>query len=91
VLGTERSGSGAFIHPDGLIVTVNYIVLGGHEVRVTLFDGRELAGEVVAQDFASGIALVQVGGRRLPVVAGRRRRRRGARRRRRGVHRRERR
>jgi S1-C subfamily serine protease len=66
VLGTERSGSGAFIHADGLIVTVNYIVLGGHEVRVTLFDGRELAGEVVAQDFASGMALVQAAGDDFP-------------------------
>jgi S1-C subfamily serine protease len=71
VLGTERAGSGAFIDRTGLIVTVNYIVLGGRDVRVTLFDGRELAGEVVAQDFASGIALVQVAGEdfaALPVV-----------------------
>ena len=62
VLGTQRAGSGAFIDRNGLIVTVNYIVLGGRDVRVTLFDGRELPGEVVAQDFASGIALVQVVG-----------------------------
>ncbi len=62
VLGTERSGTGTFIDHGGLIVTVNYVVLGGHDVRVTLFDGRELPGEVVAQDFASGIALVQVAG-----------------------------
>jgi S1-C subfamily serine protease len=71
VLGTQRAGSGAFIDRNGLIVTVNYIVLGGRDVRVTLFDGRELAGEVVAQDFASGIALVQVVGEdfmALPIV-----------------------
>lgn len=60
VLGTDRAGSGVFIDRHGLILTVNYIVLGGRDVRVTLFDGRELPGEVVAQDFASGIALVQV-------------------------------
>ena len=68
VLGTERAGSGAFVDHDGLIVTANYIVLGGHEVRVTLFDGRELPGEVVAQDFASGIALVQVVGDEFPAL-----------------------
>jgi S1-C subfamily serine protease len=68
VLGTERSGSGACIDPDGLIVTVNYIVLGGRDVRVTLFDGRELAGEVVAQDFATGIALVQIPGDDFPAL-----------------------
>jgi len=73
VLGTERAGSGVFIDHHGLILTVNYIVLGGRDVRVTLFDGRELPGEVVAQDFASGIALVQVVGDEftaLPVVEG---------------------
>jgi serine protease Do len=68
VLGTERAGSGAFVDPRGLIVTVNYIVLGGRDVRVTAFDGRELAGEVVAQDFASGIALVQVNGDDFPTL-----------------------
>jgi S1-C subfamily serine protease len=68
VLGTERAGSGTFIDRDGLILTVNYIVLGGHDVRVTLFDGRELPGEVVAQDFASGIALVQVVGDDFPAL-----------------------
>lgn len=68
VLGTERSGSGALVDTHGLIVTVNYVVLGGHDVRVTLFDGRELTGEVVAQDFASGIALVQLPGDDFPAV-----------------------
>jgi S1-C subfamily serine protease len=68
VLGTERAGSGAFIDHGGLILTVNYIVLGGRDVRVTLFDGRELPGEVVAQDFASGIALVQVAGGDFPAL-----------------------
>jgi S1-C subfamily serine protease len=68
VLGTERAGSGAFVDARGLIVTVNYIVLGGRDVRVTAFDGRELAGDVVAQDFASGIALVQVKGDDFPTM-----------------------
>lgn len=62
VLGNERAGSGVVIDGDGLIVTVNYVVLGGRDVRVTLFDGREVPGRVVAQDFASGIALVQAVG-----------------------------
>jgi len=68
VLGTDRAGSGAFVDRSGLIVTVNYIVLGGRDVRVTLFDGREVPGEVVAQDFASGIALVQIVGDDFPVL-----------------------
>lgn len=62
VLGNERAGSGVVVDADGLIVTVNYVVLGGRDVRVTLADGREVPGRVVAQDFASGIALVHAVG-----------------------------
>ncbi len=68
VLGTERSGSGVLIDEDGLILTVNYVVLGGRDVRVTTFDGRAVRAEVVAQDFASGIALVQATGGDFPAV-----------------------
>ncbi|MCC6846889.1 MAG: serine protease [Deltaproteobacteria bacterium] len=71
VLGTERSGSGAVIDEGGLIVTVNYVVLGADAVRVTTSDGREVPAEVVAQDFATGLALVQAAGaafRALPVA-----------------------
>jgi serine protease Do len=68
VLGTERSGTGTMIDGGGLILTVNYVVLGARGVTVTLFDGRELQGEVVAQDFASGIAVVRVPGDGYPVL-----------------------
>ncbi len=68
VLGTDRVGSGVLVDPAGLIVTVNYVVLGGRDVRVTLFDGREVAGHVVAQDFATGIAVVQAVGEDFPAV-----------------------
>jgi serine protease Do len=68
VLGNERAGSGVLVDADGLIVTVNYVVLGGRDVRVTLFDGREVSGRVVAQDFASGIALVRADGHDFPSV-----------------------
>lgn len=68
VLGTERAGTGVLIDAEGLIVTVNYVVLGGRAVRVTLFDGREVSGHVVAQDFASGIALVQADGDDFPCL-----------------------
>lgn len=52
---------------------MNYIVLGSRDVRVTTFDGREVAAEVVAQDFASGIAIVRAAGggfQALPVADG---------------------
>ena len=61
ILGTERMGSGVVVERDGLILTVNYVVLGAEQVRVTLLDKRDFMAEVVAQDFASGLALVRIG------------------------------
>jgi S1-C subfamily serine protease len=68
VLGTERAGTGALVDAGGLIVTVNYVVLGARSIAVTLLDGRELPGEVVAQDFFSGVALVRVPGEGWPAL-----------------------
>ena len=68
VLGTERAGTGTLIRPDGLVITVNYVVLGARSLTVTLLDGRTLPGEVVAQDFHSGIALVRTPGESLPTL-----------------------
>ena len=61
ILGSERFGSGVVIDPAGLILTVNYVVLGARSVEVTLLDGTDVDGTVVAQDFASGIAVVDMG------------------------------
>ena len=60
LLGTERMGSGAVIDTDGYILTVNYIVIGASSVRVSMADNTQLDAEVVAQDFASGIAVLKV-------------------------------
>jgi S1-C subfamily serine protease len=60
LLGTERMGSGAIIDENGLILTVNYVVLGAAEVRVTLLDQREYVAEVLRHDFASGLGLVRI-------------------------------
>lgn len=68
VLGTERAGTGTLVDAEGLVITVNYVVLGAHTVTVTLLDGREVAGEVIAQDFHSGIALVKIPGGDLPAL-----------------------
>jgi S1-C subfamily serine protease len=60
ILGTERQGSGVIIDPAGLILTVNYVVLGAHEIDVSFLDDSVSRGRVVAQDFASGLAIVEV-------------------------------
>jgi S1-C subfamily serine protease len=60
ILGTERMGSGTIIDSGGLILTVNYVVLGAQSVEVTLIDGTTMSGEVVARDFHSGLAAVKI-------------------------------
>jgi len=68
ILGTERMGSGTVIDSDGLVLTVNYVVLGAEEVKVTLLDQRVYVAEVVRHDFASGLALVRIPEQRLPAL-----------------------
>src|SRR5439155_1174205 len=60
ILGTERMGSGTIVDAAGLILTVNYVVLGAEQVRVTLLDQRAYVAEVVRHDYASGLALVRI-------------------------------
>jgi S1-C subfamily serine protease len=64
-LGSERVGSGTIVDPDGYILTVNYVVIGAETITVTLSDGEQFQGKLVAQDFESGLALVKIQGRGL--------------------------
>src|ERR1041384_2754360 len=60
VLGDERMGSGVVVDDAGLILTVNYVVMGAQTVQVSFLKGRRAKAEVVAQDFETGLALVRV-------------------------------
>jgi S1-C subfamily serine protease len=60
ILGDERMGSGTVVDPAGLILTVNYVVMGAEAIQVTLGRGRALRAEIVAQDFEIGLALLRV-------------------------------
>ena len=68
VLGTSRAGTGVVVDMDGTIVTVNYVVLGANRVAVTDVEGKRLAAKVIAQDFASGLAVLRVSGSAMPPV-----------------------
>lgn len=68
----KGSGSGAIIAANGLIVTNAHVVEGFNQVQVTLGDGRQIVGEVVAVGGANcvDLALVQVSGQtNLPAIA----------------------
>jgi S1-C subfamily serine protease len=58
LLGTERVGHGVRIRPDGLIVTIGYVV---HEAENLWIGTRNtvVPGFVVGYDFDSGLALVK--------------------------------
>ncbi|HXH84034.1 MAG TPA: S1C family serine protease [Candidatus Tectomicrobia bacterium] len=60
ILGDERMGSGVIIASTGLVLTVNYVVMGAATVEVTPIRGRRMKAEVVAQDFEVGLALLRV-------------------------------
>ena len=59
-LGSERMGSGTLVDPEGYILTVNYVVMGARSITVTLMGEEQFAGEVVAQDYETGLALVKI-------------------------------
>jgi S1-C subfamily serine protease len=67
-LGTERTGSGTIIDPEGYILTAHYVVLGATAITVILADGEQYPGEIAAQDFETGLALIKIPARGLPFL-----------------------
>lgn len=67
-LGSERMGSGTLVDPDGYILTVHYVTLGAESITVTLSDGEQFPGELAAQDFETGLALVKIPGQHFPFI-----------------------
>jgi len=61
-------GSGAIISPEGLVVTNEHVVREATEIKVTLTDGRQFDGEVIASQRDYDIALVKIEGDNLPVA-----------------------
>ena len=60
ILGGERLGSGVVVDASGLILTVNYVVMGASAIDVSFQKGRRAKAELVAQDFEVGLALLRV-------------------------------
>lgn len=62
-LGTERRAGGVLVDSAGLVLTVNYVLMGAQSLIVTLSNGEQRQGWVVAQDYSSGLGLVRVDGK----------------------------
>jgi serine protease Do len=69
ILGDERMGSGLIVDAGGLVLTVNYVVMGAGTIEVAPLKGRRMRAEVVAQDFEVGLALLRVKRQGLPAAA----------------------
>lgn len=58
-LGRQRSGSGVLIGPDGLILTIGYLLLEADTVQVVTQDNKTLPARAIAYDLATGFGLVR--------------------------------
>ena len=60
-------GSGFIIHKDGFILTNAHVVLGSHEIKVALEDGRIFTGEIRGLDTMKDLAIIRIKASDLPV------------------------
>jgi S1-C subfamily serine protease len=61
-------GTGFVINPDGYIVTNHHVIATAEELRVRLFDGREMIATVLGSDAKADLALLKVEARDLAVM-----------------------
>jgi S1-C subfamily serine protease len=59
VLGTERLGNGIVISPNGLVLTIGYLIMEAEEIILTLNDGRRVPAHGLNTDPVTGFGLVQ--------------------------------
>ena len=62
-LGTDRRATGIVVDPDGLVLTVNYALMGAKSVIVTFGNGDQFHAKVAGQDYSSGLGLLQIDAR----------------------------
>lgn len=58
-LGQRRSGSGVVIGPDGLILTIGYLVVEAQSIEIVTQDQKTLPAQAVAYDLATGFGLIR--------------------------------
>jgi len=69
VLSGPGTGSGFYVGQEGLILTNFHVVGDAKFVKIKLFDGRSLVGEVVRSDKARDVALVRTDPSASPALA----------------------
>ena len=56
----QGMGSGVIVDPSGIILTNNHVVGGADELKVVLYDDRELDAEIVGTDPKTDIAVIKI-------------------------------
>jgi S1-C subfamily serine protease len=62
-LGTERAGSAVLIRPDGLVLTIGYLITEAESIWLTSSVGGAVPATVIGYDQETGFGLVQALGR----------------------------
>ena len=58
-LGKERQGTGIVIRPDGLILTIGYLILETEQIEIRTHQQKTYPAHVVAYDQATGFGLIK--------------------------------
>ena len=58
-LGARRSGSGVVIGPDGLVLTIGYLMLEAQQIEIITQDNKVVPAVAVAYDIATGFGLIR--------------------------------
>ena len=58
-LGSERAGSGVLFAPQGLVLTIGYLILEADQVEITTSKGVTVPATVAAYDHATGFGLLR--------------------------------
>ena len=58
-LGLNRTGSGVVIDPDGLILTIGYLMTEAQQIEIITPDNKVLPATAVAYDIATGFGLIK--------------------------------
>jgi len=58
-LGTERLGNGAVIGPNGLVLTIGYLITEAQDITLTTNDGRRVPAHPLGVDPVTGFGLCQ--------------------------------
>ncbi len=64
----RSGGSGVILSEDGYIVTNNHVVDNATSLKVKLYDGRVMEGEIIGVDPTTDIALIKIEATDLPTI-----------------------